>query len=125
MIYIAGQTTGIPTAEAEAKFQKAESALRELELKVINPLKLGIPYSWSYDDQIAECKRVITKDATAIYLLRGWTNSKGAREEFNHVCQLNQLPTRAILIYYEEDGGIRDVQRDINDGVLTCLVPEE
>jgi hypothetical protein len=125
MIYIAGQITGLPQADAEAIFQNAENALRRLELKVINPLKLGIPYSWSYDDQISECKRVITKDATAIYLLRGWTKSKDAREEFEHVCKLNQLPTRQILIYYEEDGGIRDVQRDINDGVLTCLIPEE
>lgn len=123
MIYIAGPTEIQPDL-ATAKFQQAENDLRKLELKVINPLKLGIPYSWSHDEQIKECKRVITKDATAIFFLRGWQNSKACREEFEHVDSLNQLPTRRILIYYEDDYGLSSIRRDIRNNELTCLIDE-
>jgi len=124
MIYIAGQITGLPIEVAEKKFEKAERELRLLDLKVINPLKLGIPYSWSWDDQIAECKRVITKDATAIYFLRGWKNSKGSRVERELVDQLNQLPTRRIMIFEEEDYGMSNIRLAIRNKELTCLTIE-
>jgi hypothetical protein len=125
MIYIAGQITGLPIEVAEKKFEKAEQDLRRLDLKVINPLKLGIPYSWSWHDQLAECKRVITKEATAIYLLRGWQNSKGAREERDHVDQLNKLPTRRILIFEEDDYGMSAIKLAIRNKELTCLTIED
>lgn len=124
MIYIAGQITGLPIEVAEQKFAKAEQELRLLDLKVINPLKLGIPYSWSWDEQLTECKRVITKDATAIYFLRGWKNSKGAREERDHVDQLNKLPTRRIMIFEEDDFGISSIRLAIRNKDLTCLTIE-
>lgn len=125
MIYIAGQITGLPIEVAEKKFEKAEQDLRRLDLKVINPLKLGIPYSWSWDEQLAECKRVITKEATAIYLLRGWQNSKGAREERDHVDQLNKQPTRRILIFEEDDYGLSAIKLAIRNKELTCLTIED
>ena len=124
MIYIAGQITGLPIEVAEKKFEKAERELRQLDLKVINPLKLGIPYSWSWDDQMTECKRVITKDATAIYFLRGWKNSKGSRVERELVDQLNQLPTRRIMIFEEEDYGMSNIRLAIRNKELTCLTVE-
>lgn len=123
MIYIAGPTE-IHHDLAAAKFQQAENDLRKLELKVINPLKLGIPYSWSHAEQMKECKRVITKDASAIYFLRGWQNSKVCREEFEHVVSLNELPTRRILIYYEDDHGLSSIRLDIRNKELTCLIDE-
>lgn len=124
MIYIAGQITGLPIEEAEKKFEKAEQELRRLDLKVINPLKLGIPYSWSWDQQLAECKRVITKEATAIYFLSGWQNSKGARVEREHVDQLNQLPARRILIFEEDNYGLSGIKLAIRNKELTCLTIE-
>lgn len=124
MIYIAGQITGLPIEVAEKKFEKAEKELRQLDLKVINPLKLGIPYSWSWDDQMTECKRVITKDATAIYFLRGWKNSKGSRVERELVDDLNKLPTRRIMIFEEEDYGMSNIRLAIRNKELTCLTVE-
>ena len=124
MIYIAGPITEVHPDLAIAKFQQVENDLRKLDLKVINPLKLGIPYSWSHAEQLKECKRVITKDATAIYFMRGWQNSKGCREEFEHVHELNQLPTRRILVYQEADFGLSSVRRDIRNNELTCLIDE-
>lgn len=124
MIYIAGPITDVHPDLAKAKFQSIEDDLHKLDLKVINPLKLGIPYSWSHAEQMKECKRVITKDATAIYFMRGWQNSKGCREEFEHVHELNQLPTRRILVYMEDDHALSSVRRDIRNNELTCLIDE-
>lgn len=124
MIYIAGQITGIPHDEAKATFQKVEDELRSHGLDVTNPLKMGIPEKWSWEDQITECKRVIRMGIHAIYFLRGWQKSKGAVEEWNLVNELNRTPSRNILIYLEDIDGMRQVIRDINDGVLTCLIPE-
>lgn len=127
MIYIAGKITGLPLQEADDKFQKAENDLHFLGLKVINPLKLGIPHSWSWSQQIDECKRVINERAKAIYLLRDWKESKGAREEFQEVEKINRRRNRddKIEIYYEEDHGLRMIMSDIRDGILyKCLIPE-
>jgi hypothetical protein len=124
MIYIAGPITAIHPDIAKTKFQQIENELHALDLKVINPLKLGIPYSWSHAEQLKECKRVITKDATAIYFMRGWKNSEGCREEFEHVDALNKLPTRRILVYYEDEFGLSSIRRDIRNKELTCLIDE-
>lgn len=124
MIYISGPTTDITAELATAKFQQVENELHALDLKVINPLKLGIPYSWSHAEQLKECKRVISKDATAIYFMSGWQNSKGCREVFEHAHELNQLPTRRVLIYYQDDFGLSSIRRDIRNKELTCLIDE-
>ena len=124
MIYISGPTTEVHPDLAKAKFEQVEIDLRKLDLKVINPLKLGIPYSWSFEEQLKERKRVISKDVTAIYFMRGWQNSKECREEFEHVHELNQLPTRRILVYMEEDYALSSIRNDIRNKELTCLIDE-
>lgn len=124
MIYIAGPITGVHPDLAKAKFEQVEMNLRKLDLKVINPLKLGIPYSWSHAEQLKECKRVISNDATAIFFMRGWQNSKGCREEFEHVNELNQSPARRIRVYMEDEYGLSSVRRDVLNEELTCLINE-
>jgi hypothetical protein len=124
MIYIAGQIAGLPLDEAKDTFRKAEDEFRSLGLDVTNPLKMGIPETWSWEDQIAECKRVIRTGIDAIYFLRGWQKSKGAVEEWKLVNELNSSPSRNIIIYLADEGGMRQVVNDINDGVLTCLISE-
>lgn len=125
MIYIAGKITGLPFEEVQAKFQKVENALHREGLKVINPLKLGIPHSWTWREQLDACLKVITKEATAIYLLSDWKDSPGAKEEFRHVAEINKTRRPPIMIYFEDCDGIGDVMRDVRDGILTCLIPEE
>ena len=124
MIFIAGPIKEFHPDLATAKFKQVENDLQALDLKVINPLKLGIPYSWSLEEQLKEYKRVITKDATAIFFMRGWQNSRTCREIHEHVHELNQLPTRRILVYREEDYGLSSVRRDIRNNELTCLINE-
>jgi len=122
MIYISGPITDVHPDLATAKFQQIENSLHKLDLKVINPLKLGIPHSWSDAEQLKECKRVISKDATAIYFMRGWQNSKRCREEFEHVHELNQLPSRRIIVYIEDEYALSTIYRDIRNQELTCLI---
>lgn len=125
MIYIAGKIQGLPFDEVKDKFQKVENALHREGLKVINPLKLGIPFTWPYREQIDACLKVIAKDATAIYLLNDWKDSPGAKEEFQYVAQINTTRRPPIMIYFEDCDGIGDVMRDVRDGILTCVIPEE
>ena len=66
---------------------------------------------------------MIRTRATAIYLLRDWRNSKGAQREFLAVMQIN-TGNRRILIYYEEANDRIQMEVDIRDQVLTCLIPE-
>lgn len=125
MIYIAGKITDEPFDAASAKFQKSENDLHALGAKVINPLKLGIPHSWSWDEQLTKCLEVIEQRATSIFLLRDWNKSNGAKREFDHVCHLNQQRRgNPIQIYFEDFHGLSEVESDVREGILTCTIPE-
>lgn len=124
MIYIAGKITGLPFDEVSEKFQRVEAKLHQIGVQVINPLKLGIPESWTWEDQLSKCIEVIQNRATAIYLISDWKHSKSARLEFEEVVRINSGRNRRILIYFEESHGIQDIVRDIRDGIAEYLIPE-
>lgn len=127
MIYIAGKITGLPTDQVDAKFQEAENRLHLLGLKVINPTKLGISDSWTYDEQMALCLKVINERATAIFLLDDWQDSNGARREFLEVCRINnrrKFPDR-MQIYFEDFDGYSEIEMDAENGFINCLIPQE
>jgi len=78
-VYIAGPMTGIEDFNFPA-FNAEASALREQGLSVLNPAEHGIVEGAEWADYLrhdiaglASCER--------IHLLRGWSNSKGARLE--------------------------------------------
>jgi hypothetical protein len=127
MIYIAGKITGEPTNVAEEKFQKAENRLHCMGVKVVNPLKLGIPVTWTWEEQVAKCLEVIEQCVTGILLLEDWAASKGAKREFLKVCELNNkrpFPNR-IQIYFEDYRGFNELEMDIENGFVNCLIPQE
>lgn len=124
MIYIAGKITGLPFDEVSAKFQRIESILHTMGVQVINPTKLGIPPSWTWEEQLLKCIEVINSRATAIYLLPDWKDSKGARREFREVERINTCRNRKILIYFDDSDGLRDIMRDIRDEIAEYLIPE-
>jgi hypothetical protein len=127
MIYIAGKITGLPTDLVDAKFQEAENRLHALGLKVINPTKLGISDSWTWDEQMALCLKVINERATAIFLLDDWQDSNGARREFLEVTRINnrrKFPDR-MQIYFEDFDGYSEIEMDAENGFINCLIPHE
>lgn len=90
-IYIAGQISNNPNYESQ--FAEAEKNLTEQGHAVINPVKnLGFDYKDYIDMGLCELMR-----CEAIYLLKGWQKSKGAKLE------LTYAKTVGLQIYEEEE----------------------
>lgn len=87
-IYIAGPMRGIENNNADA-FDRAEKHLTNRGWRVFNPIRIG--RGIATDDEIANdqdllqvvmrVERSIIHHCDAIYLLRNWEHSKGARLE--------------------------------------------
>lgn len=96
MVYIAGPMRGLQNFNYPA-FAEAERELKKLGYKVINPAtmgdKYGTPEEINADSGLLErlmreeLRAVATCDA--IYLLRGWEKSVGARKELALALQLD------------------------------------
>lgn len=89
-VYISGQISGLTIAEAKTKFDAAEEYLLDAGYYVINPLKLIPPdsnMSWE------ACMRfdliVMLSQCNAIYMLRNYSHSRGAKLELAIAKKLN------------------------------------
>ena len=87
LIYIAGPMTGIPDINFPA-FNKAARKFRDAGLSVVNPAELARGRMNGRDilpideiNQIMSEELEILQRCDAIYLLRGWEDSKGAKRE--------------------------------------------
>lgn len=78
-IYIAGPITGIKDYN-KPEFDKAEELLSGFGLEVVNPLKNGIAKEAPWVDHMKTDIPKMLK-CEAVYALKGWHNSKGARAE--------------------------------------------
>lgn len=90
-IYISGPITGLSIDEAYNNFERAERRLNALGFEAVNVMKL-VPYKdgkswWEYlSEDIA-----ILGTCKAIYMLRGWGSSDGAKIE-HHCADLKKYP---------------------------------
>ena len=91
-IYIADPMTGIPNFNAF--FNEAEEYLRSQGYKVMNPNCLPTDFDWK--DYMPICLEMINC-CDAVYMLRGWEDSKGANLELDHALKAG----KAVL--YQED----------------------
>lgn len=87
-IYISGKITG--TDDFRERFGDAESKLKLQGWHVINPVKKCAHFApgTSWETYMRACLRLLSR-ADAIYLLRGWRNSRGAVIEQRLAVDLN------------------------------------
>ena len=93
-IYISGKITGDPNYKE--KFERVENTLEELNWvhKIINPAKLELPEGATWEDYMKQDIPFITI-SDAIFMMKGWRRSKGARLEHYLAKKLG------LLIIYE------------------------
>lgn len=91
IFYIAGPISGIPNGNKEAFF-KAESILKLSGSPVLNPASLpdGLPEGTYMDICLA-----MIRGSSAIYMLPGWSGSKGATTEYHYAKKLG------LVVYAE------------------------
>lgn len=83
-IYISGQISGLDLELAKQYFQKEAELLRQnLEAEIVNPFDLFTPeeeetFNWK-QFMVRDVNALFTCDA--IYMLKNWKNSRGARME--------------------------------------------
>ena len=116
-IYISGKITGEETEACKLKFATAEKMLKTLGvLTVINPMNLGIPISWEWDEAMALCMKVLKEKATSVFQLRDWIESEGAMREYyyahNHNYRIfNEDDIEEIKMLLAHSGNWPDTSR--------------
>ena len=87
-VYISGSITKDP--EYRSHFIAAENKLRAMGMKVFNPAKFDADPNKTWEDymrnditQLMRCR--------AIYLLKGWRQSRGAKLEYKIAKQLGYM----------------------------------
>lgn len=86
-IYLSGKISGLPYEEAFSNFEKAERALTTgsndnlIIPEIVNPMRL-CDHSWSWEECMKkDIEALCTCDA--IYLLKNFYESRGARIEYD------------------------------------------
>ncbi len=81
-IYIVGKVTGEDPDSCREKFAAMEKNLKRIGIHtVINPLNMGIPISWTWEQAKEICLDVLKRKANSIFLLDDWVTSTGSMEE--------------------------------------------
>lgn len=90
-VFISGRISGVDNYNKEA-FNKAEKFLHEQGYAVMNPQRLhdDEPDNFSHDDYIRICYSMIDV-CNAVYFLKGWNESVGARKEFAYARTLDKV----------------------------------
>lgn len=87
-VYISGKITG--TTDFMQRFDAAEERLKAEGYAVLNPAKANsyMPEDTTWEEYM-KVSLTLLQMADAIYMLDGWEDSKGARQEYNMA--VNQL----------------------------------
>lgn len=94
-IYVSGQITGIPIETAKRTFAEAAQTLARQGWEVVNPFDNGLPVEAPYEEHLAADLQLLL-GCKALFALRGWQQSNGARIEVAFAKRLG------IKVIYEE-----------------------
>ncbi len=100
-IYISGKITGLPEAKYKQYFKAAEEEIRAIfqkpghELYPVNPITLNHSHDGTWHDYMAVGLSALLK-CDAVYLLKNWGQSKGARCEYAIARELG------LSVYFQE-----------------------
>ena len=86
-IYIAGKITG--DKNYKSKFKRAEKLLRSLGHSVMNPAWIAPSDDFTWTDYM-QISGMMQARCNAVYFLKDWKDSEGAKIEFKRCHQLNQ-----------------------------------
>ncbi len=86
-IYIAGKITG--DKNYKSKFKRAERLLRSLGHSVMNPAWIAPSDDFTWTDYM-QISGMMQARCNAVYFLKDWKESEGAKIEFKRCHQLNQ-----------------------------------
>ena len=96
-IYISGQITGLNYVDAFEKFKTAEKEInKETSNQAVNPMNLSHDHDQSWESFMLEDIKALF-ECDAIYMLKNWCNSKGARIERSIAIEMG------IEIIYENE----------------------
>lgn len=92
-IYISGKISGIES-DAPVLFEQAEQILKTHGHSFVNPLKLNHQHDKSWHSYMREDIKALC-DCDGIYMLKNWTDSKGAIIEHTIAAHLG------LEVFYE------------------------
>lgn len=98
-IYIIGQIKGLPIDEAKANFERIETKIREMGYHPVNPMKLGIPDHWDYEQSRPHNLKALAQ-CEAVYIQANWRKSEGSQDE------IKQSMLQGKELYYAESRGM-------------------
>jgi len=125
-IFISGKVTGLPRMAVELKFLSAEEKLSTPGTKVFNPVRHIAPET-SWEAAMEVCLSYIKHEATHIYMLDNWRDSRGAKLELKEARRLGRVilwekMERGHPINYFALPGIKnDSAIDMTDWYSECL----
>lgn len=82
LIYISGPISGRDLTERRKTFAETAAWLRAEEFEVVNPMENGLPENaTTYQHMHRDIEMLMVCDR--IYMMKGWTHSKGCKVEFD------------------------------------------
>ena len=104
LIYISGAISSDP--DYRVKFLKKQMELEEKGHKVINPSRIGDMLPELKHEQYLHIDKALIDICDAVYFLKDWGLSKGAREEYEYVKDINHTIKKYCTMRENNDGWV-------------------